>query len=322
MKISVVIPTYRRPNCLRRCLTALASQRRPADEIVVVSQGDDVESSSLAHDLARRQAGATAWVSVHVDEPNIARAENAGVATARGDVVAFIDDDATADRDWLRRLERWYDDPEVGGAGGPYIEHHGGESQIEYTGEVGTFKWYGRYVSRQWCLTDESKYVDVLSGSNMSFRRALVPAIPASILPYWNAFEVFLSGAVRRQGFKIVFDPAIRVNHYPEERERLDRFAFCSESERQRTLARNSAHNFVYAVLSSIPVIQMPIFLTYDILVGNRCSPGFVRALLLLAEGRRREFAERFGPAIKGKLLGVRTYLKSRVEGRHNDGRG
>ncbi len=322
MKISVVVPTYKRPACLERCLASLAAQHRPAEEVVVVSQGDDQRSRSVVTDVAQGSAARTAWIHVHLDRPDIASAENAGVATARGDVVAFIDDDAAAGPAWLRLMERWYEDPGVGGVGGPYVEHEGGVGRIEFADRVGVFRWYGRYVSRQWCLTNGPERVHVLSGSNMSFRRHLLPAIPDTILPYWNGFEVYWAGAVRRRGFDIVFDPALRVDHYRDEGRRYYGFTYRTERELRRTLYRNHAHNFVYvALMHGLLPRRLP-FLAYEFLVGDRGRPGPLRAALLWMGGRSREASEGLGPSLKGKLAGVRTYLKDKYRIRKLGGAG
>jgi glycosyltransferase involved in cell wall biosynthesis len=312
VKISVVVVTYKRPACLERCLASLAAQERPADEVVVVSQGEDCQAQAVLSGVARVSSGGTAWAHLHLRRPDIAAAENAGVASARGDIVAFIDDDAAANPAWLGLMERWYEHPEVGGVGGPYVEHEGGKARVEFAERVGVFRWYGRYVSRQWCLTEGPQRVDVLSGSNMSFRRHLLPDLPDVILPYWNAFEIYWAGAVRRRGFEIVFDPALRVDHYRDERRRHYGFACGTGRELRRTFYRNHAHNFVYAVLihDSLPG-RLPI-LAYEFLVGDRGRPGPLRAALLWAEGRGREAAEALGPSVAGKLAGVRSYVRDR----------
>ncbi len=312
-RISVVIPTYRRPDCLARCLESLARQRRFADEVIVVGQADDRETEYIVKRQAIESDGRTEWLYVHNEKPDMMAAYNEGIARASGEVVAFTDDDATPHPDWLEVLEPWFDDPHVGAVGGPNIDYFNGRANPTYAKKVGRLIWYGRYIANHGCLTDGPQRVHFLRGCNMSFRRAALTHFPNVLRPYWSANEILVCGAARRKRYEVIYDPAIRVDHYPEERERHDRFAYRSESEWRRTLARNSAHNFVYAVLSSIPVIQMAIFLAYDILVGNRRSPGFVRGLFILAEGRRGEFIERFGPAMKGKLLGIRTYLEQRL---------
>jgi glycosyltransferase involved in cell wall biosynthesis len=322
VRISVVVATYQRPACLARCLGSLAAQERPADEVIVVGQGDDRRSRRVVSEAARVSAGGTAWTYLHLARPNIAAAENAGVASARGDVVAFIDDDAASRPAWLRVMERWYEDPEVGGAGGPYVEHEGGAARVEFARRVGVFKWYGRYVSRQWCLTPGPQRVHVLSGSNMSYRRHLLPEIPEAILPYWNAFEVFWAGAVRRRGFHIVFDPALRVDHYRDERRRFYNFACDTDRELRRTLYRNHAHNFVYAALMhGSPPAKLP-FLAYEVLVGERGRLGPLRAAVLWAEGGGDEASEALGPSLQGRFAGLRSYLRDRRGSRRHGGAG
>ena len=54
MRLSVLVPTYRRAADLERCLSALAAQTRAPDEIVVVTQPEDTDALAL---LARRQEG-------------------------------------------------------------------------------------------------------------------------------------------------------------------------------------------------------------------------------------------------------------------------
>ena len=87
MKISVVIPTYRRPDSLNRCLEGLRRQVRPADEVLVVTQDGDQESLEIAAVLSHwpavkvlRQAGGGA-----VGQYNL------GLDSSRGDVIAITD---------------------------------------------------------------------------------------------------------------------------------------------------------------------------------------------------------------------------------------
>lgn len=97
--ISVVVPTYNRPARLRRCVEALAAFAYPRDrfEVVIVDDGsrepvDDVVDAfrtRLTVRLVRqRNAGPAA-------------ARNAGAAVARGDLLAFTDDDCRPATGWL-----------------------------------------------------------------------------------------------------------------------------------------------------------------------------------------------------------------------------
>jgi GT2 family glycosyltransferase len=99
-RVSVVIPTLDRPGPLTACLRALACSFPPDAETVVVSDGGTV-------DLGR-------WLAPFVDPLRLryvaaprggpAAARNRGLAAARGDVVAFVDDDCRPHPGWLHAL--------------------------------------------------------------------------------------------------------------------------------------------------------------------------------------------------------------------------
>jgi glycosyltransferase involved in cell wall biosynthesis len=312
MTITVAIATYKRPRSLVRCLASLAGQERAPDEVLVVGQGDDRATQKVCVRAAACRIFGGRLRYIHIDKPNIVAAENAAVASATAEVVAFLDDDATAAPDWLRRIESSFDDAGVGGVGGPYVEHSGGEPDLRFARYAGRFTWYGRYVSRQWCFTPAPVRADVLSGSNMAFRRELIPVLPKSLRPYWNAFEVFLCGAIRQRRFEIVFDPRIRVNHFREARRRYYSFDYRSERELRRRLFRDNAHNFIFALASHRAPLALTISLLYEFLVGDSGRPGLLRAAVLCLEGRWREGYEGLGPSLIGRCEGLVTFFRER----------
>jgi glycosyltransferase involved in cell wall biosynthesis len=102
MRVSVVVPTYRRPDLLARVLGALAEQQFPPDAFEVLVADD------AASEATRRQVeafAATARPAVRylpvADRHGPAAARNAGWRAARGEVIAFTDDDTIPDRGWL-----------------------------------------------------------------------------------------------------------------------------------------------------------------------------------------------------------------------------
>jgi glucosyl-dolichyl phosphate glucuronosyltransferase len=103
--ISVIIATRNRAALLGRTLDALAAQQWPRDrfEIVVADNGSTDDTASIVRDAAGR-AGFPAVQYLMIAEAGKSRAVNAALGCARGDVLAFTDDDVTPDRDWLERL--------------------------------------------------------------------------------------------------------------------------------------------------------------------------------------------------------------------------
>ncbi|MGO8737364.1 glycosyltransferase family 2 protein [Rhodoblastus sp.] len=104
-RVSVVTPTYHRPEPLRRALVSLFQQtglRELAVEIVVVDNSPDANARELVETLSARAPFPVVYVSE--PRPGVANARNAGVAVALGRWVAFLDDDEEADPLWLAAL--------------------------------------------------------------------------------------------------------------------------------------------------------------------------------------------------------------------------
>jgi glycosyltransferase involved in cell wall biosynthesis len=107
-RISVVIPTFHRPDLIARCLGAVLAQRMaPEDyEVIVVDDGHDDTTRAVVEAMAPA-GGAPALCCLRPSQghgPAVAR--NAGWRAARGALVAFTDDDTVPDRDWLAEGER------------------------------------------------------------------------------------------------------------------------------------------------------------------------------------------------------------------------
>jgi len=103
-RITVVVPTFRRPDGLARALGALREQHDPQVpwELVVVDNDDAPGADSVFSTIT---AGWDAPARlVRETRRGAAWARNAGIAAAEGDVIAFLDDDVVPDHNWLSRL--------------------------------------------------------------------------------------------------------------------------------------------------------------------------------------------------------------------------
>jgi len=100
--ISLIIPTYNRPEQLAFCLQACAQMDYPRErlELIVVNDGGE---RPLTHLIESFKESLNIQL---IDQVNRgpAAARNAGAAVAVGEVVAFTDDDCAPDTGWLRNL--------------------------------------------------------------------------------------------------------------------------------------------------------------------------------------------------------------------------
>ncbi|MFD7320876.1 glycosyltransferase [Streptomyces sp. NPDC059875] len=100
-RTSVVVATRERADQLARALDSLLDQDHPDYEIVVV---DNAPRSRDTEELVTRKYGGDRVTYVREDTPGLAVAHNTGLAHARGEIVAFTDDDVVADPHWLTAL--------------------------------------------------------------------------------------------------------------------------------------------------------------------------------------------------------------------------
>ena len=94
--ISVVVPTYRRPDLLRRCLASLAAQDLDAAafEVIVVDDGSGDATARVLGEARQRMPNLRALAQPVNRGPAAAR--NRAVGESRNDVVLFLDDDVVA----------------------------------------------------------------------------------------------------------------------------------------------------------------------------------------------------------------------------------
>jgi O-antigen biosynthesis protein len=93
---SVIVPAYNAESTIARCIESLKGLNYPDYEITVVDDGSTDSTAAIAESTGAR--------TLRLGHHGLATARNAGLASARGRVVAFIDADAEADRDWLYHL--------------------------------------------------------------------------------------------------------------------------------------------------------------------------------------------------------------------------
>ncbi|HLT17854.1 MAG TPA: glycosyltransferase family 2 protein [Thermomicrobiales bacterium] len=224
-QFSVVICAYteQRWDDLLAAVDSVRRQTLTPREIIVVV---DHNPAMLAR--VRDEIGDVLAVENH-QRQGLSGARNSGLRASSGEYVAFLDDDALAEPDWLGRLAAGYDDPRVVGVGGVieplWSGGRPGWFPAEYDWVVGC-----TYVG----MPTRRMAVRNLIGANMSFRRELfhiageftsgigrVGTRPVGC----EETDFCIRAAERLPGSIFLYEPAARVRHrVPPERATLGYF--------------------------------------------------------------------------------------------------
>ena len=206
MRFSVVVPTYNRAKALARCLAALANQSHQSYELIVVDDGSDDETESVACSVPNVRY-------LRQNKKGPAAARNLGFSCACGEFVAFTDDDCILPPNWLEQLESGYmRHPEVVGVGG-YME-----ASAELLA-ASIFAQYERYITRT--VYGVGRH-EVIGGfecpaggtNNMSYRRWVLEEIGGfdESFPFAAGEDADLKWRICQRGYKLLYVP-VKATH-------------------------------------------------------------------------------------------------------------
>lgn len=279
MRNTVLVPTYRRPLDLSRCLLALQAQTKPVDQVIVVVRDTDTQTWQF---LGGFYAERLPLHIVPVTEPGVVAALNAGLKVVIGDIVSITDDDAAPHSDWLEKINAHFiADPTIGGVGGRDWVHYGEKIEDGQQPIVGKLQWFGRVIGNHHLGVGAPREVDVLKGVNMSFRTQAIGKLTFDQRMRGTGaqvhFEMAFTLTLKRAGWKMIYDPLVAVDHYPAQR--------FDEDQRHKfneMALINLVHNETLVLLEHLPRSRHFVFWLWALLVGTRDSLGLIQWLRLL----------------------------------------
>lgn len=303
---AVLVPSYRRPHDLRRCLGALGGQTVAADQIVVVLRADDVEGLAVVA-AARGDLPITQVLS---NEPGQVAALNNGLRAIDAEITAITDDDAMPRPDWIQRLLVHFTDPCTAGVGGRDVVAGATDGT---NAAVGRITRWGATIGNHHRGVGPVRSVDVLKGANMAFRTSWLqrfefdPRLRGVGAQVHNDLMICIQ--IRRAGGELLYDPEVLVDHYPAERPSGDDRTLIS-----LTGLSDEVHNETLALLEFLPAPRRIVWLMRAVLRGTRRNPGLgVGLALLLNQGW--SVIPVIGACCRGRWAGTLTWYSSRSVG-------
>ena len=304
----MVVPTYRRPAALGRCLDALAGQTEVAGEVLVVARRED-EASQRCVSERGDDSVRLVLIDVPVGAPGFVAALNAGIAASKGEIVCLTDDDSEPWKDWIAQISATFaGDPSIGAVGGRDWVYFGDRLEAGDGSGVGTVTWWGRVLGRHHLGVGPAREVSVLKGVNLSARGDLIRQVGFDRRLRGRTTEhhseLGLCLKLSRMGYRVVYDPAIAVDHRPQPRTAEAR-------EFDPSQVRNSAFNETLALLEHLSLGGRAAHLLWTTAVGTRSSPGLAQSLRLLLTSGDPQLRLLAGN-LQGRALALSTFLRSR----------
>jgi glycosyltransferase involved in cell wall biosynthesis len=203
--VSVVIACPGGSAVLAECLSALARQTYANFEVIVLPD-DRLDGLMLPAGLDLR--------ILPTGKVRPAEKRNLGIRAAKGEIVAFIDDDAYPDAHWMEYAVKYFGEDGIGAVGGPGVT----PLNDPYLARVG-----GR-VYDNWLVSGNYRYrykaggvrrdVDDYPSCNLFVRKSVLEKIGGYRTDFWPGEDTLLCKDIVDSGFRIVYDPWVVVCHH------------------------------------------------------------------------------------------------------------
>lgn len=187
--VSIVIACPKSSWMLEECLAAIERQTYRAFEVLVL----DDEKTGKVRPAEKR---------------------NRGIHEAKGEIVAFIDDDAYPAPEWLERAIELFGDSSIGAVGGPGVTPPGDDYLARIGGRVyDNFLVSGNYRYRYKAIGERRDCEDYPS-CNLFVRKALLQEIGGYRTDFWPGEDTLLCRDILATRKRIVYDPRVVVYHH------------------------------------------------------------------------------------------------------------
>ena len=203
--VSIVIACPRSSWMLDECLAAIREQSYEKWECIVLP--DEVERPK-----SEVEQGNVRFIPTGKVRP--AEKRNLGIKAAKGEIVAFIDDDAYPDNHWLEYAIKYFGDADIGAVGGPGVTPPGD-------------RWLARLGGRvydNWLVSGNYHYryraggvrmdVEDYPSCNLFVRRDLLLKIGGYRTDFWPGEDTLLCKDIIDNWKRIIYDPWVIVYHH------------------------------------------------------------------------------------------------------------
>jgi len=208
--VSVVITTIGQRE-IRKAIDSVLNSSYKNFELIVVNDGAKINLTEKGFCL------------INQEHKGLAAARNTGIKKAKGEIIAFIDDDAVAEKNWLKEIVSSFVSAEIGAVSGKSIEYFEGkttENRLWVCNKFGLIKVNPKKL-------EKNDFI-VLHGCNMALSKKVLQKVnfeDENFIFYFD--EIDLSWRIQKAGFKIAVNPNAIVRHFIKSNARFgNKFGF------------------------------------------------------------------------------------------------
>jgi cellulose synthase/poly-beta-1,6-N-acetylglucosamine synthase-like glycosyltransferase len=199
--VSIIIPVKRINNYIRESVSHILKLDYDEFEIIILPDEADTEVFSETRIIATGPVGP-------------AEKRDIGSKNAKGEILAFLDDDAYPRSDWLKNAVRHFENPDIGAIGGPAVTPADDSIWQKASGAVfaswlASGKYDYRYIPRN------SREVDDYPSVNLIVKKDIFNKAGGFDSNYWPGEDTKLClDITKKLGKKIIYDPDVLVYHH------------------------------------------------------------------------------------------------------------
>jgi len=209
-KVSVVTPTRNRSKLLEKCLASLTSQTIRPHEIIIV----DNNSTDNTKKIISKYKSRIDIKYIYLNQGTYPEFYNSGIYQASGQIIAFLDDDCIADKNWVRNT---------------IIAHNKYPNSIiqGYTTSLPKGNIYAQIMGSHYLCWLEGNFISknhlrVLDNKNASGPTSIIKKYKFSKDMSRGSEDIELAKRLLRDGIPIIYYPKVKAFHH--ERDTLKGF--------------------------------------------------------------------------------------------------
>lgn len=202
-KVTIIIPVKTINEYIRESLGYLQKLDYPNFEVIILPDGKEILKSSDIH-----------LIIIKTGSVGPAEKRDMGAKVAKGEILAFLDDDAYPKADWLKKVIKIFKKSKIAAVGGPAITPESDGFWQKVSGAVFESYLGGGGARNRYLPIGKKRSVDDWPTVNLLVRKNIFLAVGGFDTNYWPGEDTKLCLDIINRGYKIIYEPRAIVYHH------------------------------------------------------------------------------------------------------------